>query len=76
MRRPGEAPFEFLSVKLSDVTVTAVDPAVNGDNGESYEMVALDFVKVEVRYVARDAQGAPEAPIRFAWDIRSNKPMP
>ena len=76
MRRAGAPPFEFLSVRMSDVTVTLVEPAVNGDKGETYELVALDWTKIEVSHVSQDADGSAGTPTRFGWDIRANKPIP
>ena len=75
VRRPGAPGFGFLVARLSDVTVVAVESAVNGEKGDTNELVALDFVKVDLAYTPQDATGAPEPPLRFNWDIRSNKPM-
>lgn len=75
VRRPGAAGFEFLIVKLSDVTVASVESAINGDRGDDLEWVCIDCAKVDLQYIPQDANGAPGAPVRFGWDIRSNKPL-
>ncbi len=76
VRHHGEHAAEFLAVKLSDVIVTLVEPTINGDNGETYEAVALEFAKVEVEYTPRAPNGTPGTPVRFGWDLRANRPIP
>ncbi len=76
VRHPGEHGAEFLTVKLSDVIVTLVEPAINGDNGETYEAVTFEYGKVEVEYTPRAPNGTPGTPVRFGWDLRANKSIP
>lgn len=76
VRKPGASAFEFLIVKLSDVSVTSVESAVNEEEGELYELVALDFMKVDLQYIPQSAAGGPGTPVRFGWDIRTNTPLP
>lgn len=75
VRRPGAGGFELMIVRLSDLTVGSIDSTVNGANGDLYEMVALDCMKIDLQYFPQEADGAPGAALRFGWDIRSNKPM-
>ena len=73
---PANTRAEFLTVKLSDVIVTLVEPAINGDNGETYEAVTFEYGKVEVEYTPRAPNGTPGTPVRFGWDLRANKSIP
>ena len=79
VRRAGKTPQEFLIVKLKDVLVTSVDPAVNdgtdGSQESATESVTLNFAQVDLEYKPQKADGSLGPGIHFAWNLQSNKPI-
>ena len=72
-RKAGKEQHEYLIVKMSDVTITAV--AHGGSSGQpSPETVSLAFAKVEFQYRPQKPDGSLDAAIHFKYDIRANKP--
>ena len=72
VRRAGKTPQEYLIVKLKDVLVTSVDPAVNDDTHES---VTLNFAQVDLEYKPQKADGSLGPGIHFGWDLQANRPV-
>ena len=72
VRKVGKTPQEFLIVKLKDVLVTSVDPAVNDDTHES---VTLNFAQVDLEYKPQKADGSLGPGIHFGWDLQANRPV-
>ena len=72
VRKAGKTPQEFLIVKLKDVLVTSVDPAVNDDTHES---VTLNFAQVDLEYKPQKADGSLGPGIHFGWDLQANRPV-
>ncbi len=76
MRRAGASSFEFLIVKLSDVSVASVEMAVNEEKGDLFESVTLNFEKIDLQFIPQSSAGELGTPVRFAWDLRGNAPLP
>ena len=72
VRKAGKTLQEFLIVKLKDVLVTSVDPAVNDDTHES---VTLNFAQVDLEYKPQKADGSLGPGIHFGWDLQANRPV-
>ena len=72
VRKAGKTPQEYLIVKLKDVLVTSVDPAVNDDTHES---VTLNFAQVDLEYKPQKADGSLGPGIHFGWDLQANRPV-
>lgn len=72
VRKAGKTPQEYLIVKLKEVLVTSVDPAVNDDTHES---VTLNFTQVDLEYKPQKADGSLGPGIHFGWDIQANRPV-
>jgi type VI secretion system secreted protein Hcp len=74
VRKAGETPLEFLSVKLTDILVSSVQEggASNGDLLPT-EHVTLNFSKFEVVYKEQDNKGAQKGgDIKMGWDVKGN----
>jgi type VI secretion system secreted protein Hcp len=70
VQKAGAAPFEFLTIKLSDVTVKSVEPGVNTLENNATEIVGLAFSKMEFEY-RQDVK--PGATSKVLWDVTANK---
>jgi type VI secretion system secreted protein Hcp len=71
-RKAGKGRQEYLVVKLSDVTVTAVTHG--GDAGQPIlENVTLAFAKVDFEYKPQKPDGSLDAGIQFKYDLKANK---
>ena len=70
VRRPGERPLDYLTVRFRDVVITAFEQA-SGDE-EPVERVAFEFANIEFSYTAQDARGGAGAVSKAGWDLRRN----
>lgn len=71
-RKAGKNQQDYLTVKLSDVTITAVTQ--DGTEAEPYtETVSLRFTKVDLLYRARRPDGSFDEGRRFTFDVRTNQ---
>jgi len=70
VQKTGAAPFEFLTIKLSDVTVKSVEPGVNTLENNATESVGLAFSRMEFEY-RQDVK--PGATSKVLWDVMANK---
>lgn len=72
-RKAGENQQDYLTVKLSDVTITAVTQ--NGLESQPYtETVSLRFTKVDLLYRRRRPDGSLDEGQHFIFDVRTNQP--
>ncbi|TLX69458.1 MAG: type VI secretion system tube protein Hcp [Thaumarchaeota archaeon] len=69
-RKAGGDPFEFLTIKLSDVIVSSVK---QGSNGEyPTESVSFNYGKIEIEYKTQNSDGTSGSPILGGWDLTLN----
>ncbi len=73
VRRAGEGQHDHLVITMTDVLVTGVSTsmAAGGDAGD--EEVALSFAKVDLEYKPQRPDGALDAGIHFAYDVRAQR---
>lgn len=70
-RKPGKAPFEFLKITLTDVTVSSYE--IDGSDDElPLDQIALSFAKVEMAYTPQGPTGKSAPPVKAAWDLKKN----
>jgi type VI secretion system secreted protein Hcp len=73
-RKPGKAPFEFLKITLTDVTISSYE--IDGSDEElPLDQVALAFAKVETVYTPQDPTGKAQPPVKAGWDVKQNKKL-
>jgi type VI secretion system secreted protein Hcp len=70
VQKTGAAPFEFLTIKLSDVLVKSVEPGVSTLENNAIETVGLAFARMEFEY-RQDVK--PGAVNKVFWDVPANK---
>lgn len=73
VRKAGETPVEYLTIKMSEIIVTSVSTGGSGGEDRLTENITFNFAKVAVDYVPQSDKGAPEAKIPMTWDIAANK---
>jgi type VI secretion system secreted protein Hcp len=62
---------EFLTVTLTDVTITSYE-ADGADEERPLDQLALNYGKIELAYTPVDAAGKPQAPVKAGWDVAKN----
>ncbi|HZA11425.1 type VI secretion system tube protein Hcp [Mycobacterium sp.] len=70
-RKAGRSQQEFLIVKLTDVTVTAVNHS-GTDEAPYSETVTLKFAKLDFEYRPQRADGSLDTGIHFKFDLKTN----
>jgi type VI secretion system secreted protein Hcp len=70
VQKTGAAPFEFLTIKLSDVLVKSVEPGVSTLENNAIETVGLAFARMEFEYRQEVKPGATS---KVLWDVAANK---
>lgn len=74
VRKAGGTPFEYLTLALSDVIVTAVMPhGIGSDDQRIREKVRLSFSRVSQEYTVQNAQGGNGGAVIAGYDIKANK---
>ena len=71
-RKPGKGKQEFLIVRLSDVTITAVSHA-GAEESPYAESVSLKFAKVDLEYKAQRPDGSLDEGQHFKFDLKANE---
>ena len=72
VRKAGEKPLEYLTIKMEECMVTAVSTGGSGGEDRLTENVTLNFANVKVIYKAQKADGSGEADVTFGWKIAAN----
>ena len=73
-RKKGVPPIEFLTVTLSDVTVSAYQASGSaGSDVLPVDLVSLRFGKIQMRYIEQKADGTLAPPLEEGWDVAHNR---
>jgi type VI secretion system secreted protein Hcp len=73
MRKAGGNPLEYLTITMSDVLITGVQPTGNNSDTSSPEQVTMSFAKVQQEYTVQNAQGGSGGTVTASYDIKGNK---
>ncbi len=69
----GDAPLEYIKIKLSKVFISAVSTGGSGGEDRLTENVTLNFAKVEFEYQPQNDKGAADGPaLKYGWDVSKN----
>ena len=71
VRRAGKAQLEYLKIKFTDVLVSSYDQSAAEEG--PYEMVALNFGRIEFQYSQQNMKGAAGDWIKASWDLTKNQ---
>ncbi len=71
-RKAGKGQQEFLIIKMNDILITSVQPALSGGEG-GVESVSLKLAKVDLEYRPQKADGSLDVGVHFKFDINLNK---
>lgn len=72
VRKAGETPLEYLTIKMTEVMVTSYSTGGSGGEDRLTENVTLNFSKVQVSYKEQAAKGAQAKAPSVSWDIAAN----
>jgi type VI secretion system secreted protein Hcp len=75
VRKAGETPLEYLTVKMTDVLITSYSTGGRGGEDKLTENVSLNFAKVAVTYKEQAERGAQAKAPTVGWDIQANAPL-
>jgi len=68
----GEAPVEYIVIKMEEVLITSVSTGGSGGEDRLTENLSLNFAKVSLDYTPQGDKGAAGNAIPFAWNIAAN----
>ena len=71
VRKGGEMPVDYLTMKLSDLVVSSYRTAASTPDAPVDEFT-LTFGKVEYSYMPQSATGALAPPLTGTWDFKTN----
>lgn len=73
-RKAGKTPFEFLTIKLSDVLVSSIDVSA-ADGEHPLEQVTLRYARIELSYRPQGPAGKALPALTAGFDLKKNKPV-
>lgn len=72
VRKAGEKPLEYLTIKMEEVMITSVSTGGSGGEDRLTENVVLNFARVKVDYKEQKTDGSGDAPVNMGWKIDEN----
>ncbi len=73
VRKAGEDPVEYVTVKLEKILVTSVSTGGSGGEDRLTENVSFNFGKVTVEYQEQDDNGKPKGgKVTYGWNVQEN----
>jgi type VI secretion system secreted protein Hcp len=67
--RRAEGDFDFLAIKLSDVTIPRFETSGEDVGSFPIDAFSFQFGRIEYSYTPQKADGTPGTPITWNWDI-------
>lgn len=71
--RRGGSSQDFLTLTLSDVTVSSYEIVGSGAALDPTDQLALHFAKIEFNYVEQNPDGSMGASTKTGWDLQKNE---
>lgn len=72
VRKAGETPVEYMTIKMIDAIVTSVSTGGSGGEDRLTENVTLNFASVEYTYIEQTTTGAEGDKPAYKWKIAEN----
>jgi type VI secretion system secreted protein Hcp len=72
VRKAGENPLEYLTIKLEEILVTSVSTGASGDDDRLTENVTLNFARVKVAYKEQTEKGGVGDKPEMGWNVAEN----
>jgi type VI secretion system secreted protein Hcp len=73
VRKSGDQPLEYLTIKMTKVMVTSLSTGGSGGEEQLTENISLNFAEVESTYVQQTEKGAAGAEVLFKRNIAKNE---
>ena len=75
VRKAGDKPLEYLTIKMKDIMITSVSTGGSGGEDRLTENVSLNFAEFTVSYQEQEKTGAAKGgAVDFTFNIAENKP--
>ncbi len=75
VRKAGDKPLEYMTIKISDIIVSSVSTGGSGGEDRLTENISLNFSQVDYTYIEQTDTGAEGAKPDVKWDIAKNEAM-
>jgi type VI secretion system secreted protein Hcp len=72
VRKAGENPLEYLTIKLEEILVTSVSTGASGGDDRLTENVTLNFARVKVAYKEQTEKGGVGDKPEMGWNVAEN----
>jgi type VI secretion system secreted protein Hcp len=69
----GDAPLEYMKLKLEDLLVTSVSTGGSGGEDRLTENISINFAKVHFTYTPQMGDGSGDAMKKAGWNIPANE---
>jgi type VI secretion system secreted protein Hcp len=73
VRKAGEKPLEYITIKMTDVIITSLSTGGSGGEDRLTENITLNFAKVTYEYDPQDKKGGGKGKIPYNFDIALNE---
>ena len=70
---PGEAPFTYFKMRISNVLVSGVRTNANAVDASITEFVTFRYDRISWEYTPQRSDGTPGAKVSGCWDLTQNK---
>ncbi|MGD9762775.1 MAG: Hcp family type VI secretion system effector [Candidatus Binatia bacterium] len=67
--RPGQEPFTYFKIQLSDATITGVRTNANSTDDSITEFVTFSYRRIRWEYTPQRADGSPGTKVIRCWDV-------
>ncbi len=64
----------YAKYKLNNVVISRYNEVVLGEE-HPFEIIGLNFTKIEKTYISRDSQNKPQSPVTFGYDLETAKKL-
>lgn len=72
VRKAGEDPLDYVTIKMVPVMVTSVSTGGSGGEDRLTENVTLNFGKYELAYTPQKEDGTGDAAVELKWNVEQN----
>ena len=72
LTREGEPKGGYYTITLEEVLVTSFQTSGNAGDDRPTESLSLNYTKIKFEYTPMKADGTPDRPVVFGWDVKAN----
>jgi type VI secretion system secreted protein Hcp len=72
VRKAGEKPLEYITIKLVDILISGVNQSGHGGRDRPKETITLNFARFHLCYQEQKDDGSGQPGGELGWDIKAN----